>query len=423
MGLGLEDVVAGSEETLLISLDFSMGPSANYVTNRRSTTWYPSGASTFSATGVRVARVVLSGEGWLDPSTLRIALKIKNNHAANPLQPLTGPWGFINRATMLLNGTVCEDVFYANRVSEMMYRFMPTDYLVNEATEGFGTPTRQIAAGQSYTVFLKPVFFGLLRSDKMLPIRYCPVQLQMYIADTAECISEGANRSSNWEISQIEVKADILTLDSSLDQSYANMLLQSKALTIPIATLTAQYQSVIPPTLGVPISRAISRLKGVFVSFGTAATGMSPVVFPHPNQLGSDEYAAGRARDLSLNFQMSIGSKLFPERAISSAAEFYEHLRKTVALHDTSIKSMSITNVQFMEDAFIVGINTERVLGGGFSGYNCRQGDQIRIEMRNVSLAAERGAGAEASVVDRMWVTLVSDSVIEIRESGVSLYE
>ena len=43
--------------------------------------------------------------------------------------------------------------------------------------------------------------------------------------------------------------------------------------------------------------------------------------------------------------------------------------------------------------------------------------------MRNVSLAAERGVGADASVVDRMWVTLVSDSVIEIRESGVSLYE
>jgi hypothetical protein len=367
---------------------------------------------------------VLSGEGWLDPSTLRIALKIKNNHAGDPLQPLTGPWGFINRATMLLNGTVCEDVFYANRVSEMMYRFMPVDYMINEATEGFGNnPVRQIAAGQSYTVFLKPVFFGLLRSDKMLPIRYCPVQLQLYIADTAECMVEGANLSSNWEISQIEIKADILTLDSSLDQSYANMLLQNKALTIPITTLTTQYQSVIPPTLGVPISRAISRLKGVFVSFGAAAGGMAPNLFPHPNQLGSDEYAAGRVRDLSLNFQMSIGSKLFPERAISSVAEFYEHLRKAVALHDTSIKSMTINNTDFLEQAFIIGINTERVLGGGFSGYNCRQGDQIRIEMRNVSLPAERGALGAASVVDRMWITLVSDSVIEIRESGVSLYE
>ena len=43
--------------------------------------------------------------------------------------------------------------------------------------------------------------------------------------------------------------------------------------------------------------------------------------------------------------------------------------------------------------------------------------------MRNVSLDAERGTGGAGSVVDRMWITLVSDAIIEIRESGVALYD
>lgn len=420
MGLGLEDVVAGSDETLLSSLDFSLGPSANYVTNRRSTTWYPSGASTFSSNGVRVARIVLSGEGWLDPSTIRISMKMRNTSATLPLKPLTGPWAFINRATLLMNGTVVEDVHHANRVTEMLYRFMPADYAANESIEGF--MQKQIQAGAAYTVFLKPIFFGLLRSDKMLPIRYAPVQLQLYIADSAECVETGGGWSTSWEISQIEVKADILTLDSSLDQSYANMLLQNKALTIPITTMHTQFQSITPPTLGVPISRAISRLKGIFISFGTALDN-APHRFVHPNLLGIDNHAAGRVSDLSLSCQISIGSKLFPERPIASLAEFFEHLRKAVNLHDSDIKSVNISGAQYLDNSFIIGMNTERVLGGGFSGYNARQGDQIRVEMRNVSLDAERGTGGAGSVVDRMWITLVSDAIIEIRESGVALYD
>ena len=64
----------GAQDHLLDSLDFTLGKTANYVQSRRSTSFYPSGAGTFSSDGVRVLRINLTGLGdaWLDPTTLRL---------------------------------------------------------------------------------------------------------------------------------------------------------------------------------------------------------------------------------------------------------------------------------------------------------------------------------------------------------------
>ena len=76
----LEYQLAGSEEQLLKSLQFGLGdkPSSNYITSRRLTQFYPSGASTFTSNGVRVVRITVSGEGWLDPSTILLQFQLQN---------------------------------------------------------------------------------------------------------------------------------------------------------------------------------------------------------------------------------------------------------------------------------------------------------------------------------------------------------
>ena len=54
-------VISGGEDSLLDP------PSSSYIQNKRYVSYYPPGASTYSASGVRVMRFNIVGEGWLDP--------------------------------------------------------------------------------------------------------------------------------------------------------------------------------------------------------------------------------------------------------------------------------------------------------------------------------------------------------------------
>ena len=62
-------VISGGEDSLLDSLSFDLPPSSSYIQNKRYVSYYPSGASTYSPTGVRVMRFNIVGEGWLDPDS------------------------------------------------------------------------------------------------------------------------------------------------------------------------------------------------------------------------------------------------------------------------------------------------------------------------------------------------------------------
>ena len=71
-------VVSGTDDSLVEQLSFKLPSTASYANERRLVSAFPSGASQFSPDGVRVARFVITGENWLDPSTLRLAFKLKN---------------------------------------------------------------------------------------------------------------------------------------------------------------------------------------------------------------------------------------------------------------------------------------------------------------------------------------------------------
>ena len=70
-------VVSGTDDSLVEQLSFKLPSTASYANERRLVSAFPSGASQFSPDGVRVARFVITGENWLDPSTLRPAFKLK----------------------------------------------------------------------------------------------------------------------------------------------------------------------------------------------------------------------------------------------------------------------------------------------------------------------------------------------------------
>jgi hypothetical protein len=117
---------------------------------------------------------------------------------------------------------------------------------------------------------------------------------------------------------------------------------------------------------------------------------------------------------LELQLQMLVGNKTFPVFPMRSGAEQYYQLKKSLGIHGSAFHSISIdTLAKYMSDHYIVGIDTEKVLGASFSGINCRQ-DLITIQAKGANATLPGG-----NVPDQIYVILQPDYVVEIRESGV----
>ena len=134
---GFEHQVAASTVSLMESLSFKLPDSANYVTRRRDTTWYPTGSSTVSPTGVKTCRFLISGQDWLDPSDLTITFTVANLGTAR-LYPQTddnvngftnngGSFLFFDRVRVFASGELIDDQLYANRTEMMIRKMLPTD--------------------------------------------------------------------------------------------------------------------------------------------------------------------------------------------------------------------------------------------------------------------------------------------------------
>ena len=89
-------------DELVSSLDYKLGSSnVNYVQSRKDVQYFPSSLSTFTPTTSRsrVARIPLtSGQDFIDPESLKIAFRVRNNDATLDLNPGTQePSCFIKR--------------------------------------------------------------------------------------------------------------------------------------------------------------------------------------------------------------------------------------------------------------------------------------------------------------------------------------
>ena len=134
------DSMASSVEDYLIeALSFHLNPGASYVTKRRRVSYFTAGSNIYqSGSGARVIRINLTGEGWLDPSTVRLTYALVNSDGTSnrALRPISGPWCFFRRARCLV--AIVDDVDSYNRVHEMLHILTSKANRDNDDIEGFG---------------------------------------------------------------------------------------------------------------------------------------------------------------------------------------------------------------------------------------------------------------------------------------------
>jgi hypothetical protein len=136
----MESHIQSVEDSLIDGLSFRLPNSANFITNRRSVSYTPSGGNEFSPNGVRHIKFPLSGQDWIDPSTIRVQFRLRNTSAANrPLMMINPlPANFFRRVRILAGGQVIEDIDYYNRIYNMVHTLLPAERRMNDFAEGFG---------------------------------------------------------------------------------------------------------------------------------------------------------------------------------------------------------------------------------------------------------------------------------------------
>ena len=139
----VEAIANGIEDKLIEGLSFKLNPGASYVIDRRSVTYHPQGSNRYSPDGgTKLIRILLTGDGWLDPSTFRIMFDLKNNEgvATKALRPLGAPHAFFRRMRILTGGTLVEDIDNYHRIHEMLNLFVANESKENQWAEAFGIP-------------------------------------------------------------------------------------------------------------------------------------------------------------------------------------------------------------------------------------------------------------------------------------------
>ena len=463
------------EDQLVDGLSFKLHPGSSYVTDRQSVSFFPSGSNVYTTTsGTKILRILINGDDWLDASnTLRIFFDVRNT-GTNPLKILGGPHTFWRRLRILAGNQLIEDIDYYARTHQMFDILRARHVRENEDAEGFeyrfdqpefqsilsngsdqpdyitypggsmktlGETWSSVPAGEAKTVSFKPLS-GLLSCGKLLPIRYCPITIELELVSSSNdpimsvtdnvCHvnvdgsgGSAANTSISWQIENPCVKVDICVLDNALNNEYAALLLSGKALPINYSSYVTQLQSISGQTPSINITRALSRLKSVFVTLdqhlGEAkATGTDAHIaiwkkwwsdFFHPMSYSAGEYAS----DFELEAQLQVGSKLFPTYPIRSCQEAFYQLRKCMGIGSSNFHSLDITPFEYRNHKYVLAFDTEKMLGTAFSGINIKTGSLMTLKMKS--------AAPTAAMPDTCYLVLHFDSILSIRDSGIEVFE
>jgi hypothetical protein len=271
---------------------------------------------------------------------------------------------------------------------------------------------------------------GLFNQTKYLPLRYMPIELELELADNNEPIITdflagsaytNDNTSKTWRIENCQIKCDLVSLDNALDNSYVNHLLGGNTLKIVYDTYISSIQTIVSADTQVNVSRSLTSLRSVFMSLDKNFTearikwcNKSWNTF-YSTMIGNRDGPSNiKDSDWEIkNLQLSIGSKLYPEYPIKSHAECFYNLRKSLGVQANSLHAVDIKGNEYRNNKFVVGFDTEKMLGLAFTGVNTKN-SLMTVKFKT------NGGDYQAS---RMHIVLVSQQVIDVGDSGITIYD
>ena len=120
-------------------------------------------------------------------------------------------------------------------------------------------------------------------------------------------------------------------------------------------------------------------------------------------------------QNYEMEFQLQVGSKLFPEYPMRTLQECFYQLRKCMGTETSNFHSLDISSAEYRNHKFVLAFDTEKALGASFTGLNIKQGSWMTLKMK--------WTAASAQMPDTVYLVLHFDSILNIRDSGIDVFE
>jgi hypothetical protein len=344
-----------------------------------------------------------------------------------------------------VRGTVVEDIFDYNRISEMVDILKHPAALRNDQCESFNLADDVMeidkiaindemiksmpAITDKITVSFKPLS-GIFMQSKYINLKYCPIELEFELcSDATEPIVTAttrgftvANTSYSWRIENCMIKADVVQIDNSLQNKYEEHLLSGSGLKIPYLTFISNLQTVTAAKTQINVSRSVSKLKAVYLTLDRTLTSTRLTTWYNKpwnnfyNPLALDAATSNPvytpANDI-LNLQLQLGNKLYPDYPIRSSQEAFYELRKTLGVAGSSIHGINISPVAYQNNRFVTAIDLEKTLHVPFTG----------TDTHNSIMTVKLETKDDTNRPHSLHCVMVCENVLELNYAAVSVYD
>ena len=305
---------------------------------------------------------------------------------------------------------------------------------------------------------------GLLESNYYLPLRFAPLELEFTIVSdgnepivvpygdgTTQTDKNGyyfqdGNTSTSWEINNVIIRADVITLDNTVDNNITKHLLEGQSLKL----IVPQYHTITQTfntgggEINMNIVKSASKLTNAFITLYRTPRNFErysnylvdgyvhkrrnyfynpmingeindgPLAETLPLQEGKGFADSSRA----LTYQLQIASKKYPEFEVSSLSEAFYFLRRTLHFLNADQNSLNISYKQYRENKFVMAFSLEKMPDVNFTGQNTKSGSLITFKIKGTE-----GSLATEEQIQEIFVSLVSESVVELTESGTIVFD
>ena len=121
-------------------------------------------------------------------------------------------------------------------------------------------------------------------------------------------------------------------------------------------------------------------------------------------------------KNAEVEFQLQLGSAVYPQYPIRSLAEACCSLRKALGIPNAG--SINISKRVFTYTKFVIATALETLLGASFTGYNSRSGDVLTITVRN-----DWDGGDPNTAPSQVHTVLHYDAVLSLSDVGCTVLE
>ena len=216
----------------------------------------------------------------------------------------------------------------------------------------------------------------------------------------------------NWELKDVSLLCSMHTVDSSLANSYAKHILGGNSINYHTKSMVTTKHLITGSTFTIPIVRGFSRLCQVYMTLHKRSVSSEKPILDFYSPVNNA--ALSTTSDVA-TFQLSIGSRRWPERPSDSIGEQWLRLREAagVAYGESEI---SILPTDFINRKSVVAWDLEKVghQGASHSGLSTKNGDIMTISVINSGLG---NSG------DYALIHLVYENLFSLRDGSVDFYD